>query len=151
MWILKAFCAETTLSSFHFLAPMSGNTFIFWSKDFVPLFCFLKAVCILFILKGQLFVAVVEMTLGMLHPTLDYRCLSLALFPIRLPAGRQQMIAQVLGSLPLSCKSWTRFEHLALTWPVPAIVGIWGVNQRCRDLSLSVSIYLCLSNKYKKK
>lgn len=56
------------------------------------------------------------------------------LFPLHPPAnvpGDQQTTVQVLKSLSLT------WETLALSWPVPAVVAIWGVSQQMQHPSLS--------------
>lgn len=70
--------------------------------------------------------------------------------PIQLPAhvyaGRWQVIAKVLGSLPLLWKVQMEFWAPGFS-PDTAVTGIWAVNQQVEEFSFSLS--LCFSNKQK--
>lgn len=64
------------------------------------------------------------------------------LLPIQFPAnvqpGRQQVMAQVLGSLSQPCMAWWRYWLLALSWlcPTLAVAGIWRTELADKNLFL---------------
>lgn len=57
--------------------------------------------------------------------------------PCNVYLGRQQLMAQLRGSLASTKETWIEFQTPGLTW---ANVGIWGVKQEMQDLCLSLSL-----------
>lgn len=67
---------------------------------------------------------------------------------LQIHAGKQQMMAQILGPPPSVWETWTEFQLQALVWPGPSCYGHLASEPEEREfLILSVPLSIFLLNK----